>query len=140
MSDLLRVFLDANILFSAAYKINNGFLEFWSTPGLTAMTSFYAAQEARRNCHGQEHRRRLESLLAQTVIVSDATDSTLPPPITLPDKDRPILVAAINAGADYLITGDKGHFSPWMNQPIDTRHGTITVMEPRPFLDRLKNI
>jgi predicted nucleic acid-binding protein len=138
MPDPLRVFLDANILFSAAYRTSNGFVEFWNTAGLVAMTSFYAAQEVRRNCRDQEHLQRLESLLAQTIIVSDAPNRALPPFIILPAKDQPILAAAINAGADFLITGDKGHFSQWMNRPIETRHGMLMVMEPRPFLDWLK--
>ena len=41
----------------------------------------------------------------------------------------------MQAGADYLITGDRHHFSPWMNIPIQTSVGTLIVQEPAFFLD-----
>ncbi|WP_050061042.1 PIN domain-containing protein [Silvibacterium bohemicum] len=138
MPEPLRVFLDANVLFSAAYKQKNGLLEFWSMPEVQLVTSFYVVQEALRNCTSEDHTRRLESLLAATIIVSDALPGTLPPHIDLPTKDQPVLAAAMNAGADFLITGDKTHFAPWMNLPIETRHGILMITQPRTFLDYLK--
>ncbi len=103
------------------------------------MTSLYAVRETRRNCKNQSQSERLEILLEQTVIVSDAPRNPLPPGIDLPAKDVPILAAAIDAGADLLITGDKDHFSRWMNRPIRTRHGSIIIMKPRLFLDWLQD-
>jgi uncharacterized protein len=136
--EILRAFIDANVLFSAAYHPGHEFLAFWHDPGVACLTSFYAADEALRNCVNAAHRSRLEALLEQTHFVSDATGFLLPAPITLPPKDRPILAAAMQAGADYLITGDKIHFAAWMNVPIRTRAGTVTILRPRPFLDLLR--
>jgi uncharacterized protein len=137
MPERLHVFLDSNILFSATYKQNHGFLRFWTTPEIVAITSLYAVRETRRNCNNENQLGRLEILLEKTVIVSDASPNGVPLGIDLPAKDVPILAAAIDAGAHLLITGDKGHFSRWMNRPIKTRDGSILIMKPRTLLDWL---
>lgn len=98
------------------------------------MASFYVADEVRRNCVREDHKIRFEALLEQTHLVSDATAFQPPARFALPSKDRPILAAAIQAGADFLITGDQGHFGKWMNEPIPTRLGMLTIMRPKPFL------
>jgi predicted nucleic acid-binding protein len=56
----------------------------------------------------------------------------------LPPKDRSILAAALQAGANYLITGDKIHFAAWMGDAIPTRDGTLTILRPRVFLELLR--
>jgi uncharacterized protein len=134
------VFLDANVIFSASYKPNSKFLAFWNTPNVLIMTSLYAAEEVRRNCETQEQSHRLEALLEQTTIVSDSYYSVLPRNIVLPEKDRPILSSAIDAGATYLVTGDRKHFGSLMNRPIKTRHGSLIIVEPRSFLNLLKKL
>ena len=45
---MLRVFLDANVLFSAAWREGAGLLKLWETPGIRLLTSGHAAEEARR--------------------------------------------------------------------------------------------
>ena len=71
MPDPIYVFLDSNIIFSAAYKDDSPFLELWDTPGILVVSSLYAANEVRRNCRNEQHLKRLEALLEQTMIVSD---------------------------------------------------------------------
>lgn len=135
MPDSLRVFLDANILFSAALKDTSRFLQFWKRRDLIPMTSMYVIDGAQRNSINQTQSGRLARLLKQTHLVSDVPGAFLPEGIILPPKDAPVLVAAIHAGADYLITGDKHHFSQWMNHPIHTHLGFIVIQEPARFLD-----
>lgn len=135
MPDLLRVFLDANVLFSAALKQTSRLRQFWQIRNAILMTSIYVADEARRNCVNADHLARLEALLEQTHFVSDAPHPTLPGRINLPAKDAPVLAAAMQAGADYLITGDRRHFRPWMNTPIQTSVGMLIIQEPTFFLD-----
>lgn len=94
------------------------------------MTSLYAADEVRRNCAGQAQRSRFERLLEQTDLVSDVPGAGIPAGIVLPAKDVPILAAAIQAGADYLITGDKGHFGRCRDLPIQTHLGMLVIQEP----------
>lgn len=137
MPEPVYVFLDSNIIFSAAYKDDSPFLELWSTPEIAVVSSLYAANEVRRNCRSEQQLKRLEILLSQTMMVSDASQNAIPSSIDLPEKDRPILASAIDAGAAFLITGDKNHFAQWMNRPIKTRHGMLIIMEPGPFLDLL---
>lgn len=137
MPELRPVFLDANILFSASYEPDHLFLQFWRESRVVCLTSFYAADEARRNCVSDEHRRRFDALLETTQIVSDATGFQPLARFALPSKDRPILAAAMLAGANYLITGDKVHFGKWMNEPISTRVGSLIIVRPKAFLEFL---
>ena len=44
-----RVFLDANILFSAAYRRESGLKQLWRISETQLLTSGYAVEEARRN-------------------------------------------------------------------------------------------
>ncbi len=39
-------------------------------------------------------------------------------PIDLLDKDKPVLMSAISAKSDYLITGDHAHFEKYFGQTI----------------------
>jgi hypothetical protein len=55
----------------------------------------------------------------------------LPPDVILPEKDRPILAAAIACGATHLITGDRQHFGVWFGQRI----GSLTVYPPATYVD-----
>ena len=41
--------MDANILFSAAYRSDAGLKRLWKLPGARLITSAYAVEEARRN-------------------------------------------------------------------------------------------
>lgn len=131
----LRVFLDANILFSASLKAGTSFDRFWMMRDLVLLTSPCAADEVRRNCVHDAQSSKLEKLLLQMQLVSDAPGGYVPSGIVLPAKDAPILSAAIHAGADFLITGDRHHFRRWMNLPIQTHLGSLVIQEPARFLD-----
>jgi len=131
----LRVFLDAYILFSAALKTATSFDRFWIMRDLVLLTSRYAADEVRRNSIHAAQDSKLEVLLQKMHLVSDAPGGYLPSNIILPAKDAPILSAAIQAGADFLITGDRHHFGRWMNTQIQTHLGVLVIQEPARFLD-----
>lgn len=134
MPDLLRVFLDANVLFSASHKENHRFLQFWRMRDLIPMTSIYVADEVQRNCLNEVQVARFTRLLDQSHLVSDIPGAFLPRGIVLPSKDAPILAAAVFARADYLITGNKHHFGRWMSSPIRTHLGQLIIQEPSQFL------
>ena len=135
MPESLRTFLDANILFSASLKETSRFLQFWTRRDLIPMLSMYVIDETLRNCIGAAHKSRLARLVDQSHLVSDIPGAFLPHGIVLPQKDAPVLVAAVYAGADYLITGDRHHFRQWMNRPIRTHLGVIVIQEPAQFLN-----
>ena len=101
-----RVFLDANVLFSAAYREENGLLRLWRIQSTVLITSAYAVEEARRNLESPDAKRRLDELLARVRVVPEAPSHALPRDVTLAEKDQPILKSAIASGARRLLTGD----------------------------------
>jgi predicted nucleic acid-binding protein len=112
------VFLDANVLFSAAYKHDASFLKLWRRKDIRLVSSSYAAGEAQRNLSTQEQRDRLEKLLTSVEMVPAVAPKTLPRGVHLPEKDAPILLGAIAAHATHLLTGDVEHFGPYYGKVI----------------------
>jgi len=117
---VIRLFLDANVLFTAAHNrsgkaalvIELGIRGHW---GLA--TSDYAFEDARRNLEIKfpGALSTLEAIRPAIKIVSSGEGLACPVP--LPEKDRPILEAAIRCKATHLLTGDRKHFGPFMNTP-----------------------
>jgi predicted nucleic acid-binding protein len=124
-----RVSLDANVLFSAAYRDGAGLLALWKLSDVERITSAYAAEEARRNLDTAERRSRLEDLLASVRLVAEAAGRTLPEDVRLPEKDVPILLAAMAAGATHLLTGDLRDFGHLLGRRV----GGILVQMPGEF-------
>jgi predicted nucleic acid-binding protein len=129
-----RLFLDANILFSAAYRADSGLLVLWKLADVMLCSSRYAVEEARINLDQESQRDRLEKL-ASKLQLFDASERSLPKRISLPEKDRPILLAAIEASAHYLVTGDIKHFGGYFGQKIEG----VTVIPPAEYLQRHPN-
>ncbi len=111
-----RLFMDANILFSAAYGTTSSLLRFWRLRGTQLLTSAYASQEAERNLTSADQRQRLQRLLAKIEIVPESPSRKLPGKLALASKDLPILKAAVSARASHLITGDKKHFGRYFGK------------------------
>jgi hypothetical protein len=68
-----RLFLDANVLFSAAYREGAGVARLWKLGNRSLVTSDFAAEEARRNLPDADQRSRLARLLEGVDLVSAAT-------------------------------------------------------------------
>jgi predicted nucleic acid-binding protein len=117
---LIRLFLDANVLFTAAHNpsgkaaliIDLGVQGNWEI-----VSSSYAIEEARRNISIKfpDYLERFETLIS--AITKVPSSSGLSCPVPLPEKDRPILEAAIQCQATHLLTGDIKDFGPFMNRP-----------------------
>jgi uncharacterized protein len=106
-----RLFLDANVLFSAAYLPNAGVERLWHLSETALFTSGYAIEEARRNLANESQLQRFRALLDTVASVPAATlEPALRKGIALPEKDWPILNGAVAAQATHLITGDVRHF------------------------------
>jgi predicted nucleic acid-binding protein len=125
-----RVFLDANVLFSAAYRERAGLLELWKLPRVELLTSGYAAEEARRNLGSEEARRRLDHLLKEVEILPESARLALPDGVRLAEKDRPILLAALTAGATHLVTGDVSDFGSYFGKRVEG----VLIQTPAAFL------
>jgi predicted nucleic acid-binding protein len=124
-----RVFLDANILFSASYREDSGLLRLWELAETELITSFYALEEARRIIEGNVQIERFKGL--RVTLVSPVWTVDIPPEaISISKKDVPILLDAINARATHLLTGDKQHFGPLFGQKI----GGVLILPPAHYL------
>jgi predicted nucleic acid-binding protein len=112
-----RVFLDANVLLAAAWRTRAALQRLWELDTVELLSSSHAAEEARRNLETPAQRGRLTRLLRPVRLV-EPEHFTLPRGIHLPEKDMPVLLAAIDGGATHLLTGDWEHFGPYFRQKI----------------------
>ena len=124
-----RLFLDANVLFSAAYHEHGGLLQIWRLKGVRLLSSSYAIEEARRNLATAAQRERLQHLVEALEMVETLSAAPLQTP--LPEKDKPILAAAVAGRATHLITGDFKHFGEFFGQTL----AGIVVLPPAAYLD-----
>lgn len=132
----MRIFLDANILFSAARADDamRQLLALCETAGHELRTDAYVFEEARRNLAAKAPsglpvlaamaaRIRIGGLIAGSAL--------LPETIVLPEKDRPVLAATIHHRCDTLVTGDRTHFGALYGK---TFRG-VTVLSPAMLAD-----
>lgn len=125
-----RLFLDANVLVSAALTPDSRLCELWNRPGVRLIGSPHVLSEARRNVVG-EAQQRLERLLDRLVVLpAEPVDFELPDDPGLPPKDRPVLLAAITVQADFLLTGDATHFGSLYGRSF----GRVTILRPGDYL------
>ncbi|MEW6542114.1 MAG: PIN domain-containing protein [Nitrospirota bacterium] len=126
-----RVFLDANVLFSAAYRPDTKLRQLFKLRKVRLLSSSYSVEEARRNLATTEQRKDLEELCASLEIITTAS-LDLPPSLVLdlPASDRPILSAAISAHATHLLTGDVTDFGPYFGQTLEG----VLILPPALYL------
>ena len=134
----MRIFLDANILFSAA-KSDGAvrlLLNLLRKAGHECCVDGYVTEEARRNLAAKAPGglAALDSLLSHMRAegaqhVNAELEATLP----LPEKDRPVLAAAIRHGCAALLTGDRSHFGSLYGK---TLHG-VAIHSPRSLAEAL---
>lgn len=133
-----RLFLDANILFTAAHNPNGkaAFLFDELTAGhWELISSRFAIEEARRNIAAKyaECVERLDELIEKITETPQPAPHKIP--IDLPEKDQPIFLAAQAAEATHLLTGDLKHFGPHMNRP--GKSGGIVIQTVADYLASL---
>src|SRR6056297_3917221 len=127
----MRIFLDANILFSAAYSdaAIRPLIKDLEAASCSLVADRYVFEEALRNLTIQRseavpHLHKLMGLL--TIVPTHISSSKIPPDINLPDKDIPVLASAIEAGCDILMTGDTRRFSTLFGRSI----GGLSIRSP----------
>ena len=126
-----RVFLDANVLVSAALRPGSRIASLWSLPDVRLLASPHVLAEARRNVPGPDAAARLEALIAALVVLpAEPADFVIEDDPGLPPKDRPVLLAAIVSGADVLLTGDITHFGGCLGTAV----GGVRVLLPGEYL------
>ena len=72
----MRIFLDANVLFSAAYLQDSELRRLWRLKGVELLSSSYAVEEARRNLSEDrpEALASLDGLVKSMKLVEEAQD------------------------------------------------------------------
>ena len=106
----MRVFLDANVLFSASRADSNiARLVDWLSERGTGVSSDLAVEEARRNLALKRPRwlSELERIQTLLEIVPSASFAL---PVALDAKDAPLLCSAVVAKCNYFVTGDRRDF------------------------------
>ena len=111
----MRVFLDANILFSAAKSDGavRRLFHLLLERGHECWADEYVVIEARRNLAAKDPKTLvvLDTLLKQMQSASLQPSGPAAQRLDwLPEKDRPVLAAAIGLRCDVLLTGDRTHF------------------------------
>ena len=102
------LFLDANVLISAAWKADSEIAQIWNVEGVRLITSNYVMGEVQRNLHQMGQIERLRGLMRSVQIVSFEKLPDIPEAVALPEKDRPVLAGAVQAQADHLRRADHG--------------------------------
>jgi predicted nucleic acid-binding protein len=134
----VRVFLDANILFSAAKSDGaiRKLLRLLIDSGHECRVDEYVVIEARRNLavKGPVALGALDTLLAGFRICQvQATAERLTDLDWLAEKDRPVMAAPIRSRCDALVTGDRTHFGPGYGNVF----GGVTIHSPRSLAEIL---
>jgi predicted nucleic acid-binding protein len=136
----VKLFLDANILFTAAYSekgISRALFRLVEVGRCNLTTSAYAAEEARRNLalKAPHAETEFEMLLKLITIVREPSGRTIARMAALPlaDKDAPVMAAAVECRADILVTGDRRDFGHLYGQSIEG----VMVLAPAETLERV---
>jgi len=128
----MRIFLDANILFSAAKSdgAERKLLHLPIEAGHECWVDGYVIEEARRNLAAKfpQGLDSLERMLERTHGAgAQSAEAALEAALELHGKDQPVLAAAIHRRCAALVTGDRTHFGHLFGKTV---HGT-TIHSPR---------
>jgi predicted nucleic acid-binding protein len=128
----VRVFLDANILFSAAKSDGpvRALLRMLHDGGHQCCADAYVVVEATRNLEakGPEALATLDALLLRVKVAPGIVTGRAPIEADwLPEKDKPVLAAAMHLHCDALVTGDRTHFGRGYGRTF----GGVVIHSPR---------
>ncbi|TVR71299.1 MAG: hypothetical protein EA427_04585 [Spirochaetaceae bacterium] len=136
----MRIFLDANILFSAALTAGamRRLIRDLHAAGHALVADGYVWEEARRNLMVKNSAavaelHALVSLLELHTGLAGRTGVSDPEVPGLPEKDRPVISAAVGLGCSVLITGDSRHFGAFFGHAP----GGIRILSPRMAAEEL---
>ena len=135
----MRIFLDANVLFSAAKSAGaiRRLLHDLHAEGHILVADEYVATEARRNVSAKvggdaaDYLAALLSRIEVSLVHYPAASQALLH--WLPDKDRPVLMASMVLKCDALVTGDRTHFGSGYGKTF----GGVTVFSPAQLAEKI---
>ncbi len=128
-----RLFLDANVLFSAAWRCGGLVRALFELDDVERVTSPAVVQEAHAALARFSAADGLAVILLKVAVVDSASYGAIPAGAhRLAEKDLHVLAAALGCGATHLITGDVKHFGSLMGRA----DFPIRVMVPRQYIDQ----
>lgn len=127
----MRIFFDANVLFSAAKSDGavRRLLGLLVDAGHECWADSYVVEEARRNLVAKAPSGApvLDTLLARMhVAAAQSHPAALEATFAFPEKDRPVLAAAIRLKCEALVTGDRTHFGAFYGKTL----AGVTIYSP----------
>ncbi len=127
----MRIFLDANVLFSAAKSDGavRRLLALLVEAGHECWVDRYVVEEARRNLVAKAPAQvpTLDTLLARMhLATAHPHPAALEATLAVPEKDRPVLASAIRLECEALVTGDRTHFGALYGKTC----GGVTIYSP----------
>ncbi len=105
------------------------FLDALISRGHDLYADLYVVEEARRNLEVKEGGAgdALDAILLRVTVARVVADESLARDLPLPEKDHPVLAAAIYQKCDALVTGDRAHFGVLYGKTV---HG-VAIHSPR---------
>jgi predicted nucleic acid-binding protein len=137
----MRVFLDANVLFSAAKSSGavRHLVERMVDKGHECWADAYVVEEARRNlvAKAPASLSDLDHVLTRIRVAPlHVGRGGVAAVHGLAEKDRPVVAAAIALSCDVLVTGDRTHFGGLYGQAIES----VVIESPRTLYEKLFSI
>ena len=140
---MVRVFLDANVYFARCFSSTGAsalILQLAKGRHFQLIASRLVLREAERNLRAKSNRQSLQTFhrLLHDIklrVVRAPADAVLARyEEAIHPKDVPVLAAAIESRADYLVTLDRRHF---LTPMVAARAGSTRVLMPGDFLKEL---
>ena len=135
----LRVFLDANVLFSMAYSGKQHsrayiLVDLAKAKKINLYVSSYVVEEAQRNLEIKRPKalEELSEILQACHFLPDYFESQHQALESLPEGDRPILATAIENKMTHLLTGNIRDFKKLLGKKI----AEVWILTPKDFLHR----
>lgn len=135
----MRIFLDANILFSAAKSDGaiRRLVALLKSADCECWVDGFVEAEARRNLEFKfpSALADLDTLLSGLNRAEGGSSRPIPKSVAklLPEKDQPVLAAAIALRCDALVTGDKTHFGGLYGKTVSG----VTVVSPAALASKI---
>ncbi|MBU4372805.1 MAG: PIN domain-containing protein [Proteobacteria bacterium] len=122
----MKLFLDANVIFTAAYSaqgLSRGLFRLAAAGKCSLYTSPFAHEEAVRNIHNKAPGKLadLTVLMKQVEILPEPHPKWITWAAGLPlvRKDAPVLAAAIQGKVDIFVTGDRRDFGHLFGRALE---------------------
>ena len=134
----MKLFLDANVIFTAAYSaqgLSRGLFRLAAVGKCALCTSAFTHEEAVRNIRNKapEKLADLTVLMKQVDILSEPHPQWVIRVAQLPlsGKDAPVLAAALQGKVDIFVTGDRRDFGHLFGQVLEG----VKVLTPADALE-----